>query len=83
MALMRQMMVRSRVKTSDRISYHLIQGTEGPLVVCPPDAEGHREAITILQAHARLLEKLNENDGMCDGPACDACDLADLLNGIR
>jgi hypothetical protein len=62
---------------------YLTQTTQGLMVAMPPDAAGDREMLTINQAHARLLELLSENDGYCPGESCDACDLADLLSGIR
>lgn len=77
-------LTRKRVTTSDgRIGYHMIQSVDGPLVVCPPDADGYREALTIQQAQKLLTEKLGENEGWCEGDGCEACDLYDLLNGIR
>lgn len=59
----------------------LVQTTEGPMVVMPADASGDHEHLTINQAQARLRDLLT--DDFCCGDGCLACDLADLLNGIR
>lgn len=73
---------RKAAMTSEDRPY-LTQTTQGPMVVMPPDADGDREHLTLNQANARMLELLNENDGFCCGDGCLACDLSDLLNGIR
>ena len=59
----------------------LIQTTDGPMVVMPADDDGDHELLTINQAHARLRDLLADDD--CCGDGCLACDLAELLNGIR